>query len=218
MDAHAFIHLLPNLISFVTPTHLVGPGELASPAKGPLGNELAAFAEGSSMAAEQQMRTNQCPNIDMLETSLTRLYLGRADPLSTFSVMLRLNDFWQQESFCFFQCIARYVDRDGRTMVTRVSSHRLAVAPDAGAFLDSVDDEVVPVLLGKEAVYRSMYGREEGDGLNPNSATNEAMILDAFDAEQVDRMAYEAQCDLDATIYNISAGYRLLGLEQGMRG
>jgi hypothetical protein len=127
--------------------------------------------------------------------------------MSTFSVMLQLRDLLPEDEHAIFQYIARYVDQDGKTLVTRISTHRLPVANDVSEFLDSVDEEVVPVLLGKEAVYRSMYGREV-DG----------NVIDATDHAQLEKLAYDAQADIDATIQSVSGAFRLLGLEEGTRG
>jgi hypothetical protein len=176
-------------------------GEFVDDETGLLANERSAFATGSALAAQKGISTNNLPV--EAASSLTRIRLGRYDPLSTISVMLRLND--NEEEYATFQCTARYVD--GKTLVTRVSTHRLAIAKDVSSFLDEVDEEVVPVLLGKEAVYRSMYGREV-DGVS----------LDATDPAQLEKLAYEAQRDMDATIQNISGAFRLLGLEEGVRG
>lgn len=74
--------------------------------------------------------------------------------MATLSVMLRVNDEYPMDESAFFQCIVRYVERDGKTLVTRVCSHQLPVAKTVSDFLESVDEDVVPVLLGKEAVYR----------------------------------------------------------------
>ena len=194
--------------SFLTPTHIVGPGELVEDITGVVPNERSAFALGSSHAANQGMQTNNLPSQDMLDTSLTRVRMGRYDPLSTFSVMLQENDFFQRDQYAFFQCTVRFVDRDGKTLVTRVSTHRLSIAKDIGEYLDSIDDEVIPVLLGKEAVYRSMFGRE----------MNEDIEVDAPNSTQLENLAYDAQSDLDATISRISGAFRLLGLEKGSRG
>jgi hypothetical protein len=160
--------------------------------------------------AEQELKHQKntvVPSIDMLESSLTRIRLGRFDPLSTFSVMLGLNDFFQHDEYAFFQCTVRYVDQDGQTLVSRVTTHRLSVASDVGEFLEAIDEEVVPVLLGKEAVYRSMFGRD-ADVEHPFHAPH---------AGQLDSLACDAQRDLDNTIFRISGAFRLLSLEQGTR-
>jgi len=153
------------------------------------------------------MQTNNLPSQDMLSTSLTRVRMGRYDPLSTFSVMLQENEFFQRDPYAFVQCTVRFVDWEGKTLVTRVSTHRLSIAKDVGEYLDSIDDEVIPVLLGKEAVYRSMCGRE----------MTEDVELDAPNSAQLENLAYDAQSDLDATISRISGAFRLLGLEKGSR-
>jgi len=198
-------------ISFLNPTHLIGPGDLVASPDGPLVNEESAFERGAQLTEQhvkggKQQRTS-LPSTEMLESSLTRIRLGRVDPLSTFSVMLRLNDFFQHDEFAYFQGVVRYVDPEGKFLITRVTTQRLSVAKDVGEFLEAVDEEVVPVLLGKEAVYRSMFGRdvdEEHPFLAPHSG-------------QLDNMAYDAQQDLDNTIFRISGAFRLLSLEHGTR-
>jgi len=176
----------------------------------PLDNELSAFEQGIKLAerhlkAAQQQWT--LPSVEMLESSLTRIRLGRFDPKSTFSVMLRLNDFFQHDKYACFQCVVRYVDPEGTSLITRVTTHRLSVAKDVGEFLQGVDEEVIPVLLGKEALYRSMFGRDVDED-HPFLAPH---------AGQLDTMAYDAQEDLDNTIFRISGAFRLLSLEHATK-
>jgi hypothetical protein len=139
-----------------------------------------------------------------VEATLIRMHVGRFDPISTFSFMYRINEFFQNESHALFQCVARFVDRNGRELVTRVFTRRLAVAKELTDFLDVVDEEVVPVLLGKEAVYRAIFGRD---------ATS--TVEGEFSPLAQETLAYDAQQDIDATIQRISLAYRLLGLQQG---
>ena len=73
-----------------------------------------------------------------------------------------------------------------------------------------INARAVAVILGKEAVYRSMYGREmvaTGDEPPPAAAGGYLKSL-----------ASDSQSDLDATVQRISGAYRLLRLEQGNRG
>jgi hypothetical protein len=196
---------------FVTPTHLVGPGEIVPLQEANiLNNERAAFAGGASLAAKQGYRTNNLPMKDMVDESMTRIKLGRLDPLTTLSVLMLVNDTIEEdEKYAFFQCIARYVDRDGKTLVTRVANHRLAVANDVGDFLDEIDEEVVPVVLAKGAVYRSLHGRDD---------TDESRVVPiAGDADIIEKLAYEAQLDIDATIQRISGAFRLQMLRNASR-
>jgi hypothetical protein len=176
-------------------------------------NERSGFAVGASLAAARKFPTNNLPVRDMVESTLTRIRLGRFDPLSTVSLMVRLNDFYQHKNHAVFQFVARHVDRDGATLVTRVFTHRLSIAKDTVEFLDGVDEEVVPVLLAKEAVSRSMMGRELP---SEEEAGGVAMV----DSLQLENLALLAQRDLDATIQRISGAFRLLALEKGpkMRG
>ena len=138
------------------------------------------------MAATKKIPTNNLPVGDMVVSTLTRIRLGRFDPLSTVSLMLRLNDFYQHESHALFQFVARYVDQDGATLVTRVYTHRLAVAKDTVEFLDGVDEEVVPVLLAKEAVSRSVLGRElpSADD-NDNNGGGGGAVVDSLQLENL---------------------------------
>lgn len=133
----------------------MGSGELLEDdSKGLLANERSAFAIGASLAASKGFATNELPATEAVQETQTRLVLGRFDPLATLSVMLRVNDDYPMDDNAFFQCIVRYVEKDGKTLVTRVYSHLLPVAKSVRDFLESVDEEVVAVVLGKEAVYR----------------------------------------------------------------
>lgn len=202
--------LILSKYRFLSATHLVGSGELLDEdQKNLLSNERSAFAIGASLAASHGFQTNELPATEALEETLTRLSLGHFDPLATLSVMLRVNDEYPMDEVAFFQCTVRYVEKDGKTLVTRVYSHQLPVASSVSDFLDSVDEEVVPVLLGKEAVYRSMYGREISD---------ENDVVLAPDRDQLEHLAFEAQRDLDATIQRVSGAFRLLRLEQSLGG
>jgi Sec23/Sec24 zinc finger/Sec23/Sec24 trunk domain len=198
-----------RMSSFLDPSHLIGPGDLIANPDGPMVNEELCFEQGLKLAEENLKlpKSKVVPSLEMLESSLTRIRLGRYDPLSTFSVMLSLNDFFQHDEYALFQCIVRHVDRNGQYLVTRVTTHRLSVAATVGEFLEAIDEEVVPVLLGKEAVYRSMFGLE-ADVEHPFQAPH---------AGQLDSLADDAQRDLDNTVFRISGAFRLLSLEKGTR-
>lgn len=198
--------------SFLTSTHLIGPGELVETLPKPLMNELVSFQKGLQLSKETATysvlkKRGQQPSAAVLAATQTRIRLGRFDPLSTFSVMLRLNDSYQSEEHAFFQGIVRFVDNTRQTLVTRVTSHRLSVSSDVGEYLEAIDEEVVPVLLGKEAVYRSMFGRE---------ADSDSLFHVAY-TDELDTLACDAQQDLDNTIFQISSAYRLLSLVQGTK-
>jgi hypothetical protein len=198
-------------VSFLTSTHLIGPGELVENSPEPLLNEQVAFLKGNELAnkhgtALPKGKKDQS-SMAILDATQTRIRLGRYDPLSTFSVMIRLNDSYQNEEHAFFQGIVRFVDAAGQSLVTRVTSHRLSVASDVGEYLEAIDEEVVPVLLGKEAVYRSMFGRD---------ADSDHPFHVAY-TDELDSLAYDAQRDLDNTIFRISSAFRLLSLVQGTK-
>lgn len=166
------------------------------------------FSKSCSLASsDKKMASEEMPNADFVASTTTRIQLGRYDSRSTFSLMLQVNEFHQREPYAFFQFIVRYVEGD--TLVTRMASRRLSIARNAGEFLDSVDEDAVAVILGKEAVYRSMYGREVVTNTEPPPAAA---------GEFLKSLATDSQRDLDTTIQRISGGYRLLRLEQGNRG
>jgi hypothetical protein len=203
-----------RMSSCLNPTHLIGPGDLVDKPEVPLANEHTSFELGAALAEKIQQRRKSknnnpgIPSQDILESTLTRIRLGRYDPLATFSVMMRLNEFFQNDEFVFIQCTVRYVEENGETLVTRVSTHRISVAKSAGEFLEAVDEEVIPVLLGKEAVYRAMFGRELTPENEPESTAHSG---------QADNLAYDSQRDLDVTVHRISGAFRLLTLEKGTR-
>lgn len=186
----------------------MGPGEiLPLQGNGLLDNERAAFAVGASLAANHQLRTNNLPSKAIVESSLTRIRLGRVDPLTTLSVMLLVNEsLHPDDKYAYFQLTARHVSRNGKSLITRVSTHRLPVAKSVTDFVEGIDDEVVPVILAKGAVYRALHGREETD--------DSRVLPTAGDNDLIEKLAYEAQLDLDATIQRISGRFRLLGLER----
>ena len=198
-----------RMSSFVHPTHVVGATNIIyDEAQFLLPNERSAFAVGASLAAKQGMVTNNIPSDDTLALTLTRLQMGRYDPLSTLSVMLQVNDevVLEVDKYALFQCTVRYVEKNGATLVTRVSSHRLPVARSVHDFLDGMDEKAVPIVLGKETVFRAVVGRYEGG--------NDNVLVDP---DRMEILAYEAQRDLDNTIHRISGAFRIIGLEEGTK-
>ena len=197
--------------SFISPTQLCGSGEvLPDQASQMVENERPAFAKGAELAAEKGFKTNKFPSTEALELSMTRIQVGRVDPLSTFTVMLDIDDSMAEEDqYAFFQLVTRFVSRTGHEEITRVCTFRLPVAKDVSDFVGSVDDEAMSVVLGKAAVYRSLHGREETSDTRDKTA--------AGDTDSQEKLAYDAQLDIDATVQRISGAFRLLGLEAKMR-
>lgn len=203
-----------RMSSFLTATHLVGYGDvLDDSCKVLLPNEEDAFSQTCDSIQKQGWRTSNLPLKEMVETSMVRIRMGRFDPHCTISVMLRVNEFFQKEQYAVFQCVTRNMDET--TLVTRVCTQRLAMAQDIGSFLDVVDEEVIPVILAKEAVYRSLFGRELHNEKKREGGDEENSVLDPAELED---LAYGVQKDLDATVQRISTAYRLLALEHGRRG
>eukprot|EP00934_Nitzschia_sp_Nitz4_P008799 Nitzschia sp. Nitz4//scaffold301_size22573//4197//6998//NITZ4_008550-RA/size22573-processed-gene-0.17-mRNA-1//1//CDS//3329547004//8789//frame0 len=194
--------------SFMIPTHLVGPCELlpTTSAKLPL-LERAAFHQAAENATKQGIKTNAFPSEQALSLSLTRMKLARVDPLSTLAVLAQVDASVEPEDkFAFFQITARWMDREAKTMITRVCTRRFPVASSVSDYVEHVDDETVSVLLAKGAVYRSLHGREE--------TSNAKDKIVPGDSKTLEELAYQTQLDLDATVQRISGAFRLLGLEE----
>jgi len=197
--------------SFMDPAQLVGPGEIVPVETDQMmDSELEAFLAGSELAEENGLEVDNLPMEEAVAISMTRIKLARFDPLTTLAVMCQVNDTMEEEdSSAFFQFITRYYDREGEKIITRVLSHKIDVAEDVGEFVSSVDDEAVSVVLAKSAVYRAVHGRDETEG------TKDKIL--AGDVETLEKLSYEAQLDMDATIQRISGAYRLLTLEKSMK-
>jgi hypothetical protein len=204
-DSQVFLDIRTD--SFMTPSNLNGPGELFVGDMDMLENERAAFADGASLAVNQGFEIKDLPMEAALDISMTRITLGRVDPLSTVTVLLELNDTFEEEkdTNCFFQLISRHVDRQGKKFITRVYTYKFPVASDVSDFIDSANSEAVAVVLAKSAVYRTLHGREETDQVRDKAT--------AGDAEMLEKLAHETQLDIDATVQRISGAFRLLDLK-----
>ena len=197
--------------SFVTPSQLCGSGTvLTQRTSGLIENETSAYEEGSRLALEKGFKVRNLPSERALELSMTRIQLGRVDPLNTMSVLLEVDDsIGEKDEYAFFQVVSRSISPRGDVEITRVCSVRLEMAKDVNDFLGSVDDEVMSVVLAKVAVYRSLYGREETDYTRDLTA--------AGDANTQEKLAYDTQLDLDATVQRISGAFRLLDLQKNTK-
>ncbi|CAJ1950520.1 unnamed protein product [Cylindrotheca closterium] len=206
-DSQVFLDIRTD--SFMTPSTLNGPGELIAEDADMLETERKGYEEGAELAVEDGFETKDLPLADALDVSMTRIKLGRVDPLSTISVLLELNETFEEENdtHCFFQFISRHVDRKGKIFITRVYTYRFPVAKDTTDYLENANSDVVAVVLAKTAVYRTLHGREETDEVRDK--------VTAGDTSTLEKLANETQLDIDATVQRISGSFRLLGLENG---
>ncbi|KAL3942917.1 MAG: hypothetical protein SGBAC_002989 [Bacillariaceae sp.] len=206
-DSQMFLDIRTD--SFMTPSTLNGPGELIAEDADMLETERKGYEEGAELAVEEGFETQNLPLAEALDVSMTRIKLGRVDPLSTVSVLLELNETFEEENdtHCFFQFISRHVDRKGQRFITRVYTYRFPVAKDTTDYLENANSDVVAVVLAKTAVYRTLHGREETDEVRDK--------VTAGDTETLEKLANETQLDIDATVQRISGSFRLLGLENG---
>jgi hypothetical protein len=78
-------------------------------------------------------------------------------------------------------------------MVTRVMSYRLPITPSTQTFLEGLNDSIVSILLGREAVYRSLSLHDTG--VHQRLGENNFLME-------------KAREDLDRTVYLISKSFR----------
>eukprot|EP00537_Pseudo-nitzschia_pungens_P008061 CAMPEP_0172356812 /NCGR_PEP_ID=MMETSP1060-20121228/1195_1 /TAXON_ID=37318 /ORGANISM="Pseudo-nitzschia pungens, Strain cf. cingulata" /LENGTH=961 /DNA_ID=CAMNT_0013077155 /DNA_START=110 /DNA_END=2995 /DNA_ORIENTATION=+ len=194
--------------SFVNLTEMCGSGEiLPSDLAGILAaNEVTAYEHGKELAVEKGFKIKNLPSKRAIDLSMTRMQMGRVDPLSALTLMMEIDDTIEEDDeYAFFQLIARYVSRSGDEEITRVLSFKMPIAEDVNDFLSSVDDEAMSVALAKAAVYRALHGREETEETRD--------LIAAGDVDSQEKLAYDAQVDIDATIQRISGDFRLIDLE-----
>ncbi len=190
---------------FVSPAQLIGSGKvLADLSSEMVENENRIYEEGSKLASEKGLKVKNLPSAKALKMTMTRIQLGRVDPLNTMTVLFEVDGIDEDDEYAFFQVVSRYVSRGGDFEITRVCTVKLDIAKDMNDFLGSVDDEVISVFLAKVAVYRSLYGREESESIR------DAIV--AVEANAQEKLAYDTQTDVDATVQRISGAFRLLDL------
>jgi hypothetical protein len=115
---NGILHLTNLVYSYLLSTHLIGPGDLVDCPSKPLGQ--VAFTDGLNLAKNNQLIAGRnYPSTDALTSTLIRIQLGRYEPLSTFSVMLRANDQYQGEQHAFFQFTVTFVDISRQSLVTQ---------------------------------------------------------------------------------------------------
>jgi len=193
---------------FVTPTQLCGSATILTGLNSEMNDtEKLAVEEGFRLALEKGFSISDLPSEKAMDLSMTRIQMGRVDPLNTVTVLLEVNDtIGEEDDYAFFQLVSRYISRNGGAEITRVYSFKLLIAEDVNDFLGSVDDEAMSVVLAKLAVHRSLHGREETEHTRDLTA--------AGNANTQEELAYDTQLDLDATIQRISGAFRLHNLEK----
>ncbi len=109
--------------------------------------------------------------------------------------------------YAHFQFVTRFMDpQNGIDLITRVSTQRIPITKDESTFLQSLNDEVIPVILAKEAAYRSMVSQEEDDDGYLNLVVQQ---------DHVEQYASNSRRDLDATVHAISKAYRSRRMVEG---
>jgi hypothetical protein len=158
------------------------------------------LARCASLAAKHGLPTNNLASVATTESTLTRIQMGRYDPFSNISILMQVEKKIPDEydRVCF-QFVSRYIDaKDHMKLITRVTSHMIAVSDDNSTYLESLNTDLITTLIAKEAAFRAMTSKvDEEDRF--------AFVLDAPEA---DACALDAQRDIDATIKMISTSYR----------
>ena len=183
--------------SFITPTLCHGSGTINKEAQSPCPNERAVFVDCSS---RQGLQSSHAISNKIVKSTLTQIQMGRYDPTSSISILMDVTKAIPDHfSYGHFQFVTRYIDPlDITTLVTRVATQRVAISKDTSIFLQSLNDEAVPVTLAKEAAFRSMILRNNDDD-------DRSAVVSESD---VDVCGFLARRDLDSTVYAISKAYR----------
>ena len=198
---------------FITPTSFNGPGEIIdiTQKKHTLSNEHEVFLTCSKFAADQGIPTNNIPSTEALQSTRTRLRIGRFDSLSTFTVMMQVNDTSHIPThpngnhFFYFQFITRYLNPHNATdLVTRVVSQRVPVSVkdknfnEHHEFFNSLNEKVLPTVLAREAAYRCMVKKKDETGGKKSSTVSH---------EDVEHLVPQIQYELDTTVNRIANAY-----------
>uniref|UniRef100_A0A7S4VB00 Protein transport protein SEC23 n=1 Tax=Ditylum brightwellii TaxID=49249 RepID=A0A7S4VB00_9STRA len=218
-----------RMSSFLSPTHVIGPGTILqnedttttniSSQKGPiLPNEQTIFAQCTALASTHNEPTYTKPFKSLVYDTRTRIMLRRNDVKSTLSFMIQMmHDEYKKKNskYAFFQFIIRHVNEQGTIIQTKVHTHRLPIALTLDDFINGCQEDVIPVLLGREAVYRcgmSRFMDSQDKGKEGKEEEEEGDII-YCSKEDDELFSMDARNDLDVTVYNISNAYRTLGLQ-----
>jgi hypothetical protein len=162
------------------------------------------FSSGNSRAAKYDIPTNNLPSRQVLESTRTRINMGRFDPQSTLSVMMQINNPVETdgEKFVYFQFITRYLNPNNLSkLVTRVVTQKMPIFKDEDhEFFNSLNKNALSILLAKEAAYRCMVKEED-------RADDRSEKTTPVTQEDVENLAIQTQRDLDTTVRRISRAY-----------
>lgn len=213
----------------LSPINIVGPGIITTlikqeEGKGrPLQNELTTFEKCCSAAVKHCIPIYNVPSTQLLASTLTRVQMGRFDPLATLSVMIQVKQRII-DPFVYFQFVVRYVHPIcSNKLVTRVVTQRLPVVPDILNFLECIDENVVPIVLAREAVDRSLtISTKEVDMMRSNRRKTVEQNLDGLDiavgcsieCKKEELLASLVRKDLDVTVHCISKAFRLRNIQK----
>ena len=149
---------------------------------------------------------NECDG-EILESTRTRFQIGRLDPKSTISVMIHVDDDADGEALktnnAVFQFIVRYTNpHNPSDFITRVVTQQLDIITDTTSsdggfiqFFNSLQMDILPTLLAKEAAYRCMVYSEDVDDDEEDNAL--------YGHEEIEDAVLKTQEELDTTVHRI---------------
>ena len=196
-------------------THVNGPGTfVAGEAVGLLPNERSTFAECKERATNRGLITYNLPCIQIIQSTLTRILMGRYDPQSSFAVMMQVKEKINADrnKNAHFQIVVRYINPLNKAeLVTRVITDALPTTNDESNFLDGVSGDVLSVVLAKEAADRAMIRNADYMERNESQTTDSIGMKTQtiVNNEDVEFRTAETQKDLDATIYTIAQAHEV---------
>lgn len=141
-----------------------------------------------------------------VESTRCRFRFGRYDTKASLSLMFQVsqNIHLDEHNYAHFQFITRHLDfQDRNSIITRVITQRVPIARSDKEIFQSLNEEVIAVLLGKEAAFRCM--------VTESSKHNKEYLT--VDPAEINTFAQEVQNDIDATVHSMFKAYQTYSLQ-----
>lgn len=176
--------------SFITPTCMHGQCEqlLEDSINAISLNELSIYDKSSPKGKRFSVNT--------IESTRCRFLFGRHDSKSSLSIIMQVKNkiSLDEDTHAHFQFIAHFLDpNDRKVLITRVISQRIPIARSDHEIFETLNEDVISVLLGKEAAFRCMVAETKQN-------KNEIVVTDPH---EIQLFAEDVQNDIDATVYSM---------------
>ena len=147
----------------------------------------------------------------IIESTRCRFLFGRYDTKASLSLIMQVTQpvNLDEHHYAHFQFITRYLDlHDRNFVITRVISQRVPIARDDKEIFQSLNEDAIAVLLGKESAFRCMVAE---------SSKTSKEYLSVYPVE-INTFAEEVQNDIDATVHSIFKAYQTFNIRKNDTG